>query len=143
MEYPLAELSGRGEGEKRSGRTDGNDRGYIGKQRRIDLERLLADFSRSFLVGKEIMVYTADGYHYGVLQGMDNDFIYLANYVFDKHKMSVFEYSYRAGFNRGVVPREKMKSMSEIPLTVRAEKGAESELHHFNGEKKYPSSQNI
>jgi hypothetical protein len=143
MEYPLVKISG-GEGERRGeGNSDGNGGEYAGRQRRIDLERMLADFRRSFLIGREIMVCTADGYHYGVFQGVDNDFVYLANYIFDKQKMSVFEYSARAGFNRGVVPREKMRAMSEIPMTVRATKGEESELHHFNEKKKYPSSQNI
>jgi hypothetical protein len=122
MENPLAKLSRREEEERRSSDTDGNGREYTGKRRRIDLERLMGDFRRSFLMGKEIMLYTEDGYHYGVLQGLDSDFIYLGNYVFDKQKMSVFEYSSRAGFRRGVVPREKMKAMSEIPLIVRKEK---------------------
>jgi hypothetical protein len=126
MEYPLVKLNE----EKRGERAFNSDPGNYGRQRRIDLEKLLEDYRKNFLDGKEIMVYTEDGYHYGVFQGLDEDFIYLANYVFDKQKLSVFEYSSRSGFSKGVIPREKMKAMFEIPLTVRAEKGESSGYTH-------------
>jgi hypothetical protein len=89
---------------------DGNDGEYTGKQRRINLEGLLSDFRNSFLIGKEIMVYTTDGYHYGVFQGSDEDFIYLTDYV--------FEYSARAGFSRGLVTSANCKLKVYHPVNL-------------------------
>ena len=114
MEYPLTKLIGE---EKEENAYDCSFKSSGGKNT-IGLEKILGALRKNYLVGKEVSVYSEDGYHYGVLQGFDKEFVYLDNYVFNEKKLSIFDYSKRADFEKAMVPREKVKSMSEIPIRV-------------------------
>jgi hypothetical protein len=118
MEYPLTKLTGE-ENEENSYQCNFES---SGKKKTIDLEKILGTLRKNYLLGKEVSVYTEDGYHYGILQGYDEEFVYLNNYVFDEKKLSVFDYSGKADFSKAVVPRDKVKYMSEIPTRVKQDR---------------------
>ncbi len=114
MEYPLTKLIGK---EKEENTYNCSFKSSGGKNT-TGLENILGALRKNYLVGKEVSVYSENGYHYGVLQGFDKEFVYLDNYVFDVKKLSIFDYSKRADIGKAMVPREKVKSMSEIPVRV-------------------------
>jgi len=82
------------------------------------LEKLLFTLKNS-LLGRNVVVYTENGYHYGTLIGKDDDGIYLSGYHFNKKLISSAEYSWNSGTGEGMVPKEKVISVSEIPLHIR------------------------
>ena len=82
------------------------------------LEKLLFTL-RNSLLGRTVVVYTENGYHYGTLIGKDDEGIYLSGYYFNKKLISSMEYAWNSGMSEGMVPKEKVISISEIPLHVR------------------------
>ena len=81
------------------------------------LEKLLFTL-RNSLLGREVVVYTENGYHYGTLIGKDDEGIYLSGYHFNKKLISSMEYSWNSSMSEGMVPKEKVISISEIPLHI-------------------------
>lgn len=82
------------------------------------LEKLLFVL-RNSLVGREVVVYTKDGYHYGTLINIDDEYVYLSGYYFNKELIDVFEYAINSSMSEAIVPREKVISIAEIPLHIR------------------------
>ncbi len=125
MKYPLSKIIGE-EKEDKSNSRDSEDSGN--RKKKPDLEKIIQALrGQKSLFGHEVAVYTEDGYHYGVLNRIDEDFIYLNNYVFDEKKLDVFQYGRLACFEQAMIPREKMKAIYEIPLRVRPDKRYQKE----------------
>ncbi len=69
------------------------------------------------LYGEDVVIRTANGYHYGKLYGFDGKNFLLDNYHFDKRMIDFFEYSIESLFGEDtIVPAENIISISKIPL---------------------------
>ena len=88
----------------RGGKSDGNEpaEGLISK-----------------LYGEEVVIRTAEGYHYGKLRGYDGKNFKLDDYHFDVNKLDTFEYALESfGSENTVIPAKDYLSISEIPMVV-------------------------
>jgi len=76
--------------------------------------------------GREVVVRTKNGYHYGELLDYDGKMLYLKGYCFSRKPMDTFVYGSESIFSEdAVVPAEGVISIAEIPLIVEEQEEAE------------------
>jgi len=82
----------------------------------------MEDEAFSGLYGQEVMIKTKNGYHYGILKGLDEKGFRLENYLFNERKMDLMGYytSFSPGFDDTVIPAEGIVSISRIPDIIGA-----------------------
>lgn len=73
------------------------------------------------LYGEEVVIHTAEGYHYGTLRGYDGRNFKLDDYHFDTRRLDTFEYEFNRPFineSTMIIPARDYISISEIPMVV-------------------------
>lgn len=73
------------------------------------------------LYGEEVVIHTAEGFHYGTLCGYDGKNFKLDGYHFDKRLVDNFEYEFSRPFfseSTRIIPAKDYISISEIPMVV-------------------------
>lgn len=79
-----------------------------------------SDDLMSRLFGKDVVIHTSEGYHYGRLEAYNGKEFMLGRYHFDRNRLTAFEYAFSSVSGEdSVIPANDVISVSKVPAVVR------------------------